>query len=1083
MAGPWEQYAQPAAPEAGPWQKYRQPAAPPAPAQGPWTQYAQPEKALTPPQPAVQPKQPPATLGPASSTVMPGLAVRATLPDQVRKFADDYLTPSPERPPIKSVGDFISAFGSDLADVGKGLSQPVVKGIADLLDYSSGGLEPGKDISDEAKTALSLFASKTPGKPPIGRAPEAPKAAAEASKTKGVTPSMGAEPAPPETQQVPVPGPTQGEIRRAQLTKKPGGYEWPHLYQQRVLDEALPLLPKGYRAVPVAFDQPPYEGADVQIPHTFRPVQIIGPNGERVGSLTIPGLDIQKPWFQDLVRTGQGKGAFESAIDAADAVGPDHDLRSRYQALAVETGDRIPAANEPVASGGGGTPPKEPPGGPGPLVDPPLAGEGVKGTARRVDDALYRVRKSDTADKIEARQFLEGLPDEAIDPKLQEKVYTETERRMIDPKAPLSPDVAAFIDQHLKPWKVEERALASSIRSRLGKDADGAAIPPLADEGYVHRVVQGKGTYYDKLDPEQYRQHDPVAGGAPGRTLSKFASSLQPRKFWVLEDAQGNRTFQRQPNAGWEVGQGFRGTDGKLYRPKLATTEEIEANTGTRYYKNAAINTVDNVLRLRRIDRNLKVLDEIKPQLLDKDLMVSRQGNREIPEGFMKTTLPQFEGYMLDPHIAHVLNDFHGEIMRGGDFSQVLSKINRFLTGSLFWTPIPHAANVFNHWLVSRGWDWIRPQAYRQLMASTTRAIRAVVTQNEDYTRMLREGSGLLYGDVANQNFYKLMLEKMTKDQLADPQTWDGIARELGFGPKGERISGAHKPKPLAALKDMVKWEYRASSKMLWAVNDMFMLQRQFELMDRGVPMRQAIAEAEKDIPNYRIPSSVMGKRWVSEALQSPNAFMFGRYKYGQFRAYSTMIKDLVKGETGEARKEALGKLMVLGALGLGAYPLASAALRRVTGNDKASVMRSGPFSIPEAAYEFGTGEREWIGLMSSLITPAPTIQGLAEITTNRGPFGRPIIEPGSSGLGQGVQAGEYAASKIGSLEPLMEATRPGGPQSALARQLRVKLPTPQQEAGKAKGKVIEKRQAAKRENKDVIERTVKRFIYGGPEE
>jgi hypothetical protein len=915
-----------------------------------------------------------------------------TLPDQIRSFADTYLTPSSDRPPIKTAGDLVKAFGADLADVGKTLTKPMVKGVADLLDYAHGGLEPGKDISDEAKAALSMFASKTPGRPPVAGA----EAAAEMPKQAPEAPPA----APPPAAAVPPP-PAPGFVRFYHGGQPyAGGARW-------LSDD--PKYAQGY--------------ADKQ-------------RGGIVSYVDIPqDSPLLQKQFDD---TGTSQKSPYVHFEAPPEIAKD------LKPLAP------PAAGSQLAAT-----PEPKPDAPGPIIEPPKLDETTKQTAQRIDDGLFRLRKNDTADKIEAKRFLDELPKETLNRQFQEKVYTEIERRMADPQAKYSPDVQSFMKDHLEPMKREELDLANEIRQRLGKDAEGADIPPLQGEGYVHLVVQGKGTPFDRLDPEAQRSPDPVMGS--GRTLSKFASGLQPRKFWVLEGPDGTRVFQPKPGE-WEVGQAIRGSDGKIYRPKLATTEEIEANTPVRYYKNAVANTIDNVLRLKRIKRNLDLLDEIKPQLLDRDLMVSSQGNRQAPPNFIKTTLPQFQGMLLDPRIAHVLNDFHGELQRGGDLAQIGAKINRFLTGSLFWTPIPHAANVLNHWIVGRGWDWMTPGGWRSLMKEGTRAIRAVVTQNDDYVRMLREGSGILYGDVANQNFYKLMLEKAFREQVEDPQTWAGIARNLGFG----------------TVKDMVKAEYRWASKMLWAANDVFMLQRQFELMGKGMDARRAIAEAEKDIPNYRVPSEVMGKRWISEAIQNPNLFMFGRYKYGQFRAYSEMIKDLVKGGTEGQRKDAIGKLLVLGIIGLGAYPLASAALRKVTGNQSASIMPSGPFSIPSAAIDLAQGQRDWMSFMSSVVTPAPTLEILRDVTTNRDVFGRPIIEPQSSPMGKAVQAGEYAAGRLGPVEPLLEATRPGGAASAVGRQFRAKLPSPQSERGRAVGRMIERRQATKRESKDKVERWLK---------
>lgn len=675
---------------------------------------------------------------------------------------------------------------------------------------------------------------------------------------------------------------------------------------------------------------------------------------------------------------------------------------------------------------------------PGPVLEPPVAGEGTKRTAERVDDGLYRLTKNATADKIEARQFLEGLPAEAIDPALQAKVYREIEQQMVDPAAPLSPDVQGFLDTHLKPWRDEEAALYRQIQAAGFGDL---AELPRDNAGYVHRVVKGKGTYFDQADP-QAAQADPVLGG---RSLSKKASSLQPRQFFVAETPDGARKFIGKDES---LSPGDSAHGGIV---KPATTAEIEANTGVRYHQNAAVNTVDNVLRLRRVKRNIDLLDQLKGELTERGLFVTRAADKPPPAGYRPVDIPQLQGYWAEPRVAAVLKDFYNA--RDPDFAW-LAKANRFMTGALFFTPIPHAGNVWAHWAVGRGWDWLKPGAYRELMKSGTRAIAAVVEQNDDYKRMLREGSGLLYGDVSNQNFYKLMIEKLGNEQVADPQTWAGIAKNLGFG----------------TVADMVKWEYRAASKALWAVNDMFMLQRQFELERQGLPVRAAIREAERDIPNYRVPSEVMGSRAVAALIKSPYAVMFGRYKYGQFRAYAEIIKPLLKGSA-EERHEAAGKLLVMGLLMYGAYPLADAALKKVTGNPDAQAQRFGPFSVPEALTELSTGQRDWVSALSSIISPAPTIETGTEVLHNRDVFGREIINPESTGLGKAVQAEEYAVGKVPPAAMVQQGlTRPGGLGQSLGRAVGIKLPDAQAAARREKGKQYERRQARGRERKDVIE-------------
>lgn len=694
---------------------------------------------------------------------------------------------------------------------------------------------------------------------------------------------------------------------------------------------------------------------------------------------------------------------------------------------------------------------------PGPILDLPAADEGTKATQTRIDDSLYRLSKNATADKIEAAHFLRDVDKDVLAPATQERLYGALEQRLIDPDAPIPPELRKA-EAVLKPWKDEEARLYREIKAK--GLPEGMAEMEQAP-GYVHRVVQGRGSYFDRADPDASRV-DPITG--QGRSLSKRASSLQARRYYVMEGPDGRRVMARDVPDDVTPGLRRRGPDGRLYTYKLATTAEIEAATGTRYYKNALVNTVDNVLRLRRVKRNMDLLDQLKPELYDKDLWVPHGTQRPIPPGWQEVHLPQMRGY-AEPRIAHVLNDFRGSLESPDGLAHGLAAINRFVTGSLFFTPIPHAANVLNHWIVGRGFDWVTPTGYRSLLKNGARAIRAVATQNDDYVRMLREGSGLLYGDTAQQNFYKLMIEKMGREMTRDPQTFKAVMKELGTTDFW-RTPG-----------DFIRQWYRTSSKALWAVNDMFMLQRQFELMQRGMGAREAIREAEKDIPNYRIPPEVMGSRKVAEFLRNPNFMLFGRYRYGQFRAVSELVKDLVRNARPGARKEAVGKALVMAVMMAVAYPLARAAVQRVTGNRKADVQRFGPFSPIESMLEWGEGERDQVAALSSLIVPSPWFRIFGEVYSNRDVFGREIRNPQSTLLGQAVQGGEAAASQFAPLQLGLTAAKPGGLAQVAGRQVGIRIPSPNQEKGRNTGRSIERGMARKRERNDPVEQFIRKHL------
>lgn len=685
------------------------------------------------------------------------------------------------------------------------------------------------------------------------------------------------------------------------------------------------------------------------------------------------------------------------------------------------------------------------------LVSPGPSGEGgpvVGGEAdavERVDNALYRLGGHATADKIEAQDFLKALPPEIADPKVQEELYNAIEAKLADPGATI-PEGLRPAFEAFKPYYEEQTAIINRLRERNDPNIE----PYLEDQGYVARRVQGQSPLFDRaLDPSE-RSRDPIMGG---KSLFRSTPAQKQRTAgFMATDAEGNTHFWRGEVPETDI-------KGRPYKNvRQATTAEIEANTPIRYHKNALINTVDNVLRLRRVERNLQVLDELTQNLKSEGLawksewryrdpesgrMMVQRANTEKPTDFVELPhVPQLRDMYFDKRVAEALKDYYP----GPDepLDNVLAKVNRALTGSLFITPVPHAANVMNHWIVGRGWDWMTPGGYKTLMQTGTKAVKEVLTMGPEYRRLMREGSGLLYGDTQTRDFYKLMLEKAGAEVVDDPKAANAFAKAAGI--------------PVEWVRGLYDW----SNKALWAANDVFMLQRQLELEAKGMSPRMAIREAERDIPNYRIPPQIMKSRPFAQFMKSPNTMMFGRYKYGQMRAWGTMFKDLMGKGTPEQQKEAVGKFLVTAIMSMGVYPIADAALRMATGNKDARVKRSGGFSLSDSLSQMATGQKELATGLSSFFSPAPAWSMASEIMSNHDFFGRPIRTEGAPGWFQAAQGAKYAAENaVYPVQLGLEAIKPGGAKSAAGKLVGVELPTEKQAANKKK--YAAKRKAAGR--------------------
>jgi hypothetical protein len=357
----------------------------------------------------------------------------------------------------------------------------------------------------------------------------------------------------------------------------------------------------------------------------------------------------------------------------------------------------------------------------------------------------------------------------------------------------------------------------------------------------------------------------------------------------------------------------------------------------------------------------------------------------------------------MDPRLRAVFDDFYRPGAGVSELLDGLRKINQFATASMFWNPVPHIENVLGHWIVGRGFDWIRPSAVRSMFMDGARAIRAVTTQNADYRRLLREGSGMQFAGVMNKDFYQNVARMAGMDIQRNAARWDWAARMIG------NATGTD-----VGVRDLVKAIYDGASRTLWWANDVLMMQRVLELERKGMAMREAIREAEKHIPNYRIPTEVMNSRAFSQLLQEPAFTVFSRYHYGMFRSYVNMLTDLFRG-TGREKLEAIGNMLALGLLTWVVYPALDAAVREVTGEEEGKKLRRGPSTMPNLVQEIWQGDEAFPKLLADAITPAVPIKlagGL--LGGGRDPFtGQPIMQPGSTGPDQAAQGASWGLGQL----------------------------------------------------------------------
>ena len=711
-----------------------------------------------------------------------------------------------------------------------------------------------------------------------------------------------------------------------------------------------------------------------------------------------------------------------------------------------------------------------------PILDSGPADEPLERTMQRHEDALYALRGDAEVSRAMEAAALKKIPGT---PQMRESLYHAIEAPMAD-KSAVMPPVLDELHEEWKPLQTLSRSLYDEIKqmspqvAKVLDEQDHPETAAIRDQTYVHRIRLDKpGSPLDRMGAQ-----DPM-GGRRGRGFSRRASSLNKRSTFVMESADGTRTYIpkelaiARPNM--KIGDKLpRGTDGKVRTVQPATTMEVEANDPqAKYLKDPFVTMIHDIAEKQRVRRNLQYINSLKPDLQQRGLMWTKttrwKGDDGIwrskntkgspPAGFEKVPgLLGFEDDYFQPRLQKVFKDY---VALGPDepFGQMFENVSRLLIGSLFYNPVLHDLNIAGMALVGRGAEWMRPTGWLSLVRNGLRASDAVDTMNNDYLRALREGLPLQFSRAANADVYKMMIRAAGLAMKNDPGAWGTVARALGF----------------KTLSDMTKAYYRAANLSMWKIGDKMMMQRWYELQERGMSIEEATKQAGTEIASYRVPTEVFGQRWVTNIINA-TTLAFSRFHYSLIKSIVSMAKFSATGSDPE-RLRAAGQWLAFAVMAFQAAPILNKALQKLTGNKNAKFRGFGPFAYADRAIELSQGQKDAADVIGSVITPTPATEGIGQSLTGRNYYGKPLIEPEASPLGKGVEAGEAVAGDFPPTEPLMGIAQPGGLARSLAAQVGVELPTPKQVKYWETHKGYDKKDAARREAKDPIEQAVKHML------
>ncbi|MCC8956125.1 hypothetical protein H8B02_22640 [Bradyrhizobium sp. Pear77] len=609
--------------------------------------------------------------------------------------------------------------------------------------------------------------------------------------------------------------------------------------------------------------------------------------------------------------------------------------------------------------------------------------------ARSLSDELYKVRKAKEQHVIDLQKWAASLPKELNNPKTLERMYFAREAGKI---GQLDPHEQALYNQHLKPLFDENDRLFDQV-SKLDPDMLGPKI-----QDHIYRITKGDSPERNILNPGE--SADPIEGTYALATRPR--GTMLDRKFVALESPEGRRYVISLNHDGftlWNNGRpmkvvdpGFEYKNGERYQlghrdftMKEATTPEIEEHARVggggkpEYYHNAALSASAANLDLGEIARHLRFLQDLKSN--PEFLKYAKKPGEKAPDNYVETQLPNFRNWKMDPQLAYVLDDFARPGINNPSINR-LRQLSQAVTKTIFWMPTAHINNVGTHWFVERGFRWLPGTGgYKSLATDGLKAIKSVVTQDELQKQLRESGAGTIYGGVISRNALDNLAKGFGEAVEKNPSRWDPIARQFGVGPS-----------------DLVKAVYKASSHAMWAANDMFLTHSVLEHMRDGMSMQDAITKAERHIPNYRIPTTIMGSkqgaRIFSQILSEPTFMVFGRYHYGVFNSYANIAKDLVRGSRGN-KLDAIGNLFAMGLLSFAVYPVLDKAARWITGNDHASAARRGPLAIPYHLYEAARGKENLTTAARDTFTLSPALSTAMQQLSGLDWRGKPIIEPG----------------------------------------------------------------------------------------
>lgn len=547
---------------------------------------------------------------------------------------------------------------------------------------------------------------------------------------------------------------------------------------------------------------------------------------------------------------------------------------------------------------------------------------------------------------------------------------------------PLTP-VQQQIYNALKPIRDATQVADAQIASNLDRP-----VRQITDIGYVRRQPLDVGSQIDRIRAQVGGLGRGIlqktAGGEPHRVFTKLVNPEtgsemvarvdkgrvvaygQPGGQAAGKPAYFMGTMDRAAGADVEAtGEAptmFRARNGVMYRMQSPTTEEVEAWTGQRYYKNAAYSVLQDYHDTMAVKRATDFLATLPNDPEFATVAVPKGGMEGVAaraKGWRTPDIPQLGAYLMDPKVAGKLESLVGRsrIQPPNKLVQGMYALQRgIVQAGLSLNFIAHPTNMALWGAANRGLlRWVNPASYGRWFRSLTQASYDTVHMTPRYLDMLREGAPLQYTN--NVQLGKRLVDMAQQDLTRHPDLLAGMAQRLGTTPV--RI--------LQAVR-------QRSHDLAFMSSDIAYLQGAYERMLEGKGARQAVAETSRHFPTYRVPD------WWPQLFPAGNEYtLFVPYHASALEAFGNMVKDLIPavtpGVTAAQRLEAAEKLALVG---IGVVAIAPAhgvvqrAIQDITGNPNARLRAFGPLSIPTAAARVAMGQERPLYGAETALTPSP---------------------------------------------------------------------------------------------------------------